>query len=58
MYQSCYQNPYGETYPNKKQTTRLNAIWTAVDTTADDDVTIALVECERHLGFGKDEDQS
>ena len=56
MYQTCYTSPYGETQP--KQTTRLNAIWNAVDQTSDDDTAIALVECERHLGFGKDEDQS
>ena len=57
MYQNCYTNPYGETYPNKKKT-RLEAMWDAVGQTSDDDVAIALVECERHLGLGKDEDQS
>ena len=58
MYHSCYSNPYGETYPNRKQTTRLEAMWNAVDQTRDDELAIALVETERHLGFGKDEDQS
>jgi hypothetical protein len=36
-------------------TTRLDAMWHAVDATADDDEAIAIVERERHAGCGTDE---
>lgn len=56
MYRSCYTNPYGETYPNKKPTTRLQDMWNAVGQTQDDNVAIALVESHgQHIGMGTDE---
>lgn len=57
MYRSCYSDPYEQPTTKPKQT-RLEAIWNAVDQTSDDNTAIAMVESVRHLGFGKDEDQS
>lgn len=59
MYRSCYTNPYGETYPNKKPTTRLQDMWNAVGQTQDDDTAIAMVESHgQHVGMGTDETRS